>query len=92
MKSKLLTIFLFILLISILIFLGNLFLNKSRAETNSEKLTILPGQNINPTPTKIQTPEYNYTSSTNLKEELNTINPEILNSDFESLKKIINSF
>jgi hypothetical protein len=94
MKNKFLTVTLILILVGIFIFLGNIFLDK----TNSQNLISPDGKNIlqqvtnqkaaltpSPTPTSIQ---YNFNKSTNLKEELDTVNPEVLNSDFDSLKPI----
>ncbi|MFA5932823.1 MAG: hypothetical protein WCV81_00995 [Microgenomates group bacterium] len=93
MKNRLVTFFLSLILISILIFLGNLVFNRTKAQVKTEPMTALPN-NQNSKPTLIPTPTeiiYNFDKSTNLKTELETINPEVLNSDFDNLKKITTS-
>lgn len=93
MKSKLLTIFLGLILLSAIIFLGNFILNKNSAPTGVEKMTALPGsisKTIKPSPTSTLI-EFHFDKTTDLKSELNSINPEVLNSDFDSLKQTITS-
>lgn len=94
MKNKFLTLFLVLILIGILIFIGNIFLGK----TNSENLASPVGKNMlqtvgiqktTPTPTLTPTPiQYNFNKSTDLKGKLDTINPEVLDNDFDNLKTI----
>ncbi len=94
MKNKLITIILLLILIGIFVILGNFILNK----TNSQELISPDGKNllqqitrqvISPTPTPTPTPiEFHFDKSTNLQKELDTINPEVLDSDFDSLNII----
>lgn len=97
MKSSLLTITLIIVLIGAFVFLGNLFFGN----TNSETLTSPVKKNIlqtvglqktTPTPTPAPTIiKYSFNKSTDLKGELDSINPEVLDSDFDNLKQITTS-
>lgn len=97
MKNKLITITLLLILIVIFVFLGNLFLNNTRSQKliSSDGKNILQkvtGQKIAPTPTPTPTPiEFHFDKSTNLQKELDTINPDVLNSDFDLLKQITTS-
>lgn len=92
MKNKFLTLFLVLILVGILLFLGNIFFGK----INSDNLASPVGKNVMQavgiqkiTPSIIPTPiQYNFNKSTDLKGELDTINPEVLDSDFNSLKNI----
>lgn len=91
MKNKFLTIFLVLILIGIFIFLGNIFFGKtsdnltSPVENNLLQKAGLQKITPTPTPTPIQ---YNFDKSTDLQKELDTINPEVLDSDFDNLKTI----
>lgn len=93
MKSKLLTIFLLLVFIGVFLFLGKLiFLRSAPGQLISSKLTTQvpfieqPTSTPTPTPTPII---FHFDKSTNLKSELETINPEVQDNDFDSLKKII---
>lgn len=47
---------------------------------------------VTPEPSPTQTPQvFNYNSSTNLKSELQTVHPEVLDNDFADLKKVIST-
>lgn len=91
MKNRLITIFLVLILIGIILLLGNFVLNKNSVPTAIEKMTVLPksfSQNSKPTLTPTPTPiTFNFDKTTDLKAELDSINPEVLDSDFENLKK-----
>ncbi len=94
MKNELITIILVLILIGIFVFLGNLFLNNIRPQelispNGKNILQQITRQTITPSPTPSPTPiEYHFDKSTNLQKELDTINPKILDSDFDSLKTI----
>lgn len=94
MKNNLITAFLVLILIGIILLLGNFVLNKNSVPTAIEKMTVLPksfSQNSKPTLTPTPTPiVFHFNKSTNLQQELESINPEVLDSDFDSLKKTIN--
>lgn len=97
MKNKLITLSLLLILIGTLVVLENFLLSK----TDSEELVSPVGKNIlqqitrqkiSPTPSSTPTPIiYNFNKSTDLQTELETINPEVLDSDFGSLKQITTS-
>lgn len=85
MKSKLLTVILLLMLIGIFVILSNFIFSK----TNTQTLISSDGQKITPSPTPTPTPiEYHFDKSTNLKKELDSINPQVLDSDFDNLKQI----
>ncbi|MDD2822833.1 MAG: hypothetical protein PHQ59_02005 [Candidatus Daviesbacteria bacterium] len=96
--NKLITFLLVVLLLGTFLSLGNLFLNKTNPQTliNPDGKTLLQqitNQNISPTPTPSPTPiEYHFDKTTDLKQEIETINPEVKNSDFDNLNKITNQF
>ncbi len=92
MKNKLITIILLLILIGIFVILGNFILNK----TNSQELISPDGKKIlqqitkqETTPTPTPTPvEFHFDRSTDLQKELETVSPEVLDNDFDSLKTI----
>jgi len=95
MKNRFITFSLILLLIGILLFLGNLIFNKQSNQTliNPDGKTLLQQitkQTVSPTPTPSPTPiEYNFDKTTDLKKEIETINPEVLDSDFDNLKATV---
>lgn len=85
------------MLIGIFIVLGNFIFSKTNPQklispdekAISQKIT---GQKIIPSPTLTPTPiESYFNKSTNLQKELDTINPAVLDSDFDNLKQITTS-
>lgn len=95
MKNRFFTFFLVLILVGILLFIGNIFFDK----TSSDNLASPVGKNIlqtvglqKTTPAATPTPiQYNFSKSTDLKGELDSINPEVLDSDFSNLKQITTS-
>lgn len=95
MKSKLLAILLSLVFIGILIFLGKLIFNGASPQQliTSNLKTQSPNAAKQPAPTPTPTPIiFHFDKSTDLKSELDTINPEVKDDDFDNLKKIISSF
>lgn len=98
MKNKIITTILLFILIFIFIFVGNVIFSKTSPQTliNPDGKNIfqqITQQTDTPTPTPSPTPiEYRFDKTTDLKQELETINPEVLNSDFDNLNKITNQF
>lgn len=87
MKNSLLTIILIIILLGIFILAGIFIFS----DKTSDKLISSVASSVTqqPTPTPTPTPIiYNFNESTDLKKELETINPQVLDSDFDSLKNI----
>lgn len=96
MKNRLLTIVLLLILIGFFVFLGNLIfrgLNSQKLTSPDGKTTVqnITSQIITPSPT-ITPIEYHFDKSTDLKKELDTINPEVLDIDFNPLKNLISQF
>lgn len=94
MKSKLITVILLLMLIGMFIVLGNFIFSKTNPQrlispdekAISQKIT---GQKITPSPTPTPTPiEFHFDKSTNLQKELDAINPQVQDSDFDNLKQI----
>ncbi len=88
MKNNLLTIVLIIALAGIFILAGFFIFGDNK----SDKLVSSVTNSITKTPTPTPTPTpppiiYNFDESTDLKKELETINPKVLDSDFDSLKE-----
>lgn len=85
MKNKVIVLLLVVLVGLVIYFL----INKNNSDT-----LVSPGgllYKVTPTPPSTPTPiEYHFDSSTNLKQELNSINPKVETTDFDNLKKIIN--
>lgn len=84
-NNKLITIILFLSLIIVIIFLvpksGSKIINPVGFMQNKP----LPGPEVsNYDPPK----EIKYDSSTDLEEELDSVNPKVLDSDFDSLKNL----
>lgn len=79
MKSKIL----YIIVITIIIFIGFLvfrFVSQGwQTKLVSPNLIAAPSPNISPSPSP---KTFKFDSSTNLKQELETINPQVLDSDF----------
>lgn len=87
MKNNLFTIILIIVLMGAFVAIGYFIFSSQ----NPSKLVSSVTGSINqkPSPTPTPTPIiYNFNSSTDLKSELDSINPEILDTDFADLKKI----
>lgn len=93
MKSNYL---LFLPVIAVILILGFYLITQ---KTNSLRLLapqgkaeqspkVAPSPTLTPTPTP---PIFNYNRSTNLKEELEKVSPQVDSSDFVELKKLINS-
>lgn len=72
-------------------FIGNLIFNKNKVTETAKKITVSPNVTNQTTPTPTPTPiDYHFNKSTDLKSELDSINPEVLDSDFSNLKSTIN--
>lgn len=95
MRNKLVTVALLLILIGILSLLGIFVFKKPNAQglINPAGRTIIQQiTNQKITPTLIQTPtpiKFNFNESTDLESELDSINPEVLDSDFENLKTTV---
>jgi hypothetical protein len=86
MKTKLL-----IALALILLLLGGFFSLrlKDSALVNPNIKTV---SGTTPSPSSISTPQFNFDASTDLKKELDLVNPKIESSKFDQLKQLIKSF
>jgi hypothetical protein len=86
MKSR------YILLITVglvILATGIIFIKRGGTTTLTENKTKPASQEVvTPTPTPIS---FSYAASTDLKEELNSVSPEVQDSDFESLKNLLPS-
>lgn len=83
-----------IIILSAAAYLGftNIFKNNPQKLTTPQSKTTAKAK-ITPTFTPTPTPvRFNFDSSTNLQQELELVNPQVLNSDFEPLEKVIDSF
>lgn len=80
MKNKGIIILLIMIILGIFL-LGNL---------SSQKVTAPQTFSVSPTTTPIPTPiQYRFDSSTDLKKELDSVDPIILDNDFDNLKNIV---
>lgn len=97
MKNELITILLLLILIAIFALFGNFLFRglNSQKLTSPNGKTILPQiskQTFTPTLTPAPTPIiFHFDKSTNLQTELDSINPQVKDSDFDTLKTITTS-
>lgn len=98
MKNNFLTFFLILLLIGVCIFVITIFFRKTDSpnliKPQLEKVSKIVGlPKITPSATPTPTPiSYNFNKSTDLKKELESVNPQMLDIDFSSLQPIISQF
>ncbi|MBI4038083.1 hypothetical protein HY387_00310 [Candidatus Daviesbacteria bacterium] len=84
MNKKILT---FIIIITFIIFITIIFRNQQRVEKN----LISPGVSTSkPTSTPSPSPQtFKFDSTTDLQKELDSVDPQVLDSDFEVLDKVL---
>ena len=88
--NKLITFSLLLVLIGIISLLGIFVFRKTDTQTLVSSINSAKNQTIQPTPTP--TPQvFLFDKTTDLKSELDSINPEVLDSDFDNLKQITTS-
>ena len=86
-KKYILITIVIVLLLGIVFWLISKNINSKNSLLTSPGLGKVSGEQISPTPTQSPTPPktYSFDSATDLKSELENINPQVLESDFQGL-------
>lgn len=78
------TLFIFIMGVILIIFFGVILISSNKNDGKIWSPFSKPNQSPSPTPVPPNAPKtFQYDSSTDLKKELENINPQVLDSDFE---------
>lgn len=90
MKIKFVLVF---IVIAVMAYIGySVFPKEQPKELITPTKTNSISLKVTPTPTPAPTPVvFQFNNSTDLNKELNTVNPQVLNSDFEKIDKILPS-